>query len=57
MEPQPAMRALFGQAHDVGATALLILILMHVAAALFHHLVLRDEVLHRMLPRFYRLGK
>lgn len=50
MEPSPAMRSLFVQAHAIGAKALMVLIGVHVAAALFHHLVLRDGVLLRMLP-------
>ena len=36
--------------HEIGADALLALIGLHAAAALFHRLVLRDRVLHRMLP-------
>ena len=32
------------------AVALLVLIAIHVLAALYHHLVLRDDVLRRMLP-------
>jgi cytochrome b561 len=51
MEPDPAMRSLFVEAHEIGAKALMILTGLHVGAALFHHLVLRDGVLQRMLPR------
>ena len=32
------------------AVALLVLVAIHVMAALYHHLVLRDDVLRRMLP-------
>jgi cytochrome b561 len=32
------------------AVALLVLVAIHIAAALYHHLVLRDDVLRRMLP-------
>jgi cytochrome b561 len=49
-EPDPAIRALFMKAHEVGGHALLILISLHAGAALFHGLVLRDGVLQRMLP-------
>ena len=35
----------------VFANTILILAGLHAAAALFHHYVLRDGVLHRMLPR------
>lgn len=38
------------QVHKLGAIALAGLIAMHVGAALFHRLVLRDGVLRRMLP-------
>jgi cytochrome b561 len=36
--------------HNLGATALVILAGFHAAAALWHHLFRRDEVLERMLP-------
>jgi cytochrome b561 len=36
--------------HELAANALLILIGMHAAAALFHHFVRRDDVLNAMLP-------
>src|SRR5579871_2142368 len=44
------IRHLFGEAHEIGAKLLLALISIHVGAALFHRLVLRDGVLQRMLP-------
>ena len=46
----PAVRGWFADAHEFGAKALLALIGLHASAALFHRLVLRDAVLHRMLP-------
>ena len=51
LEPNPAMRSVFVEAHEIGAKTLLVLIGLHVGAALFHRLVLRDGVLQRMLPR------
>ena len=36
--------------HEWGATALLAFCALHIAAALFHGLILRDGVLQRMLP-------
>jgi cytochrome b561 len=51
LEPKPAISILFAEAHEFGAKALLVLIGLHVGAALFHRLVLRDGVLQRMLPR------
>jgi len=46
----PEIRNFFVEAHEFGAKALLVLIGLHAGAALFHRLVLRDGVLHRMLP-------
>jgi len=36
--------------HGLAANALIALALLHAAAALFHHFVLRDGVLRRMIP-------
>lgn len=38
------------QVHSVLAITLIVLLLMHVGAALFHHFILGDNVLRRMLP-------
>lgn len=46
-----ALTNLFHQIHAVTAWLLLSLIALHVAAALFHGLVLRDHVLQSMAPR------
>jgi cytochrome b561 len=49
----PGDRALahqIGDWHALAANALLIVAGVHAAAALFHHYVLRDETLRRMLP-------
>lgn len=51
LEPNPALRSIFVTAHGYSAKALMALIGLHVGAALFHRLVLRDGVLNRMLPR------
>jgi len=37
--------------HGTAANAILIVAGVHAAAALFHHYLLRDDVLRRMLPR------
>jgi superoxide oxidase len=50
LEPNPALRSIFVEAHGFGAKALIALIGLHAGAALFHRLVLRDGVLNRMLP-------
>jgi cytochrome b561 len=57
IEPHPSMRALFAEAHKAGATALMALIALHVGAALFHQMVLRDDVPQRMLPRNFSRRK
>jgi cytochrome b561 len=36
--------------HKIGAVALYALLLLHSAAALYHHYVLKDGILRRMLP-------
>jgi superoxide oxidase len=56
-QPNPAIRALFVEAHEIGGNALLILIGLHAGAALFHRLVLRDGVLRRMQPRLPERAK
>lgn len=48
-------RAVFTQvrdAHEILALAMIGLLVLHVAAALKHHYIDRDDVLARMLPRF-----
>jgi cytochrome b561 len=50
-EPNPAIRTMFVEAHEIGGNALLLLIGLHAGAALFHRLVLRDGILQRMLPQ------
>jgi cytochrome b561 len=46
-----ALRSFVGDWHALAADAILILAGLHAAAGLFHHYVLRDGVLRRMLPR------
>jgi cytochrome b561 len=46
-----ALRQTFGHLHGWAANALLIVAGMHALTALFHHYVLRDGVLRRMLPK------
>ena len=42
---------LIKEVHEAGATVGYVLIGAHAAAALFHHYVMRDDTLRRMLPR------
>ncbi|GAB3747919.1 cytochrome b [Lysobacter olei] len=48
------MRALAEAAHEAGFWLLLLMVLVHAGAALFHHVFLRDDTLRRMLPRRQR---
>ena len=41
---------LFGDLHNWGAWTIIVVALGHTAAALYHHFVLHDDVLWRMLP-------
>jgi len=50
LAPNDVMLHTFGELHEYGANALIALIGLHAGAALFHRLILRDGVLHRMLP-------
>jgi superoxide oxidase len=56
IENEP-VRHIFVEAHELGAKLLLALIAIHVGAALFHRVVLRDGVLQRILPRMSRRTK
>jgi cytochrome b561 len=47
--PRPLTRAL-REFHEWIGWAILIIALLHAAAALYHHYVLKDRVLRRMLP-------
>ncbi len=49
-----ALGKLFKEIHEVGGNAGYFLVGAHAAAALFHHYVVRDDTLRRMLPG--RLG-
>jgi cytochrome b561 len=46
----PAGYRLFGQLHVWGLWAGLALVSLHVASAIWHHLLVRDGVLRRMWP-------
>jgi cytochrome b561 len=48
--PDQAMAERIFMAHKAGAMLLAALVTVHVGAALFHHLVRKDNVLRRMLP-------
>jgi cytochrome b561 len=50
MAPDPELKEILGEAHELLSWALIALLLLHVGAALKHHLIDRDDVLRRMLP-------
>lgn len=50
VEPGETAFDFFHQAHEIAAKTLFVLALLHVAAALKHHFIDRDNVLRRMLP-------
>lgn len=50
ISPNPALERVISLVHASLAVLLVLLVALHVGAALKHHLVLRDDVLARMLP-------
>jgi len=48
--PESDLGEMGHELHEIGGTLLLVLIGIHVAAALYHHVIARDDVLKRMLP-------
>ncbi len=56
VDPDPALGDAAEQAHAVLSYVVFALVAVHVAAALRHHVMLRDDVLTRMLPFTGRRG-
>jgi len=55
--PLPLDRDLAGSfidAHEAGVKVLYVLMILHIGAALKHHFIDRDNVLHRMIPLIHR---
>lgn len=50
MEKNEQLKDLFGEAHEIMAWILAVIVVIHVAAAIRHHVRLKDDVLKRMLP-------
>ncbi|MGH2411892.1 MAG: cytochrome b, partial [Chloroflexota bacterium] len=44
------LSGVMGETHEVLAICLGLIVVLHIAAALKHHFVLRDDTLRRMLP-------
>jgi len=53
LAPDKGLAHLFKEGHELIANGLLALLALHVAASLFHHFVLKDAVLERMLPHHH----
>ena len=51
-----AVEAVLKVVHAYGAFVLIALVLLHVAAALRHHVVIRDDILRRMIPGLPWIG-
>lgn len=49
-DADPGLKAIAHALHEYGAWALVALVLGHAAAALWHHVVLRDHTLSSMIP-------
>jgi len=50
IEPNPALKEPLVMLHHLLAWSIIVLLLVHVGAALKHRFIDRDEVLQRMLP-------
>jgi cytochrome b561 len=50
--PNPEMKDSFKELHEVLTNGMLLLVLLHLAAALKHHFIDKDNILKRMLPDF-----
>ncbi|HLO77932.1 MAG TPA: cytochrome b [Magnetospirillum sp.] len=50
LEKNDGLKHLFGEGHEILAWTLAVVLLVHVAAAIRHHVMLKDDVLSRMLP-------
>ncbi|MGE5516014.1 MAG: cytochrome b [Bacteroidota bacterium] len=50
VEKNEEMKHFFGEGHELLAWVLAVVLVVHVAAALRHHVMLKDDVMRRMLP-------
>lgn len=51
IEKNEALKKAFEEGHEIMAWILAVVVVVHVAAAIRHHVMLKDDVLKRMLPR------
>ena len=54
VEDKEAVEGLFKELHEIAAFAIIGLLLLHVAAAVKHHFVLKDGIVARMIPALKR---
>lgn len=52
VETSESLEDVFRDIHDLLGTALLVVVGVHIAAALQHHFIKKDNVLKRMLPKW-----
>lgn len=50
VEKNDEMKHFYGEGHELLAWVLAVVLVVHVAAALRHHVMLKDDVMRRMLP-------
>jgi cytochrome b561 len=50
VEPDPALKQLFREMHGYLAWAIIVMVSLHILAALLHHFYYKNNVLRRMLP-------
>lgn len=50
VEKNMALRGAMGELHETAAWVLIAMLALHIGAAVYHHRVLKDETLTRMLP-------
>lgn len=50
-EKNDTMRRMVGEVHEVTAYLMMALVILHIGAALYHHIVLKDGLLFRMSGR------
>lgn len=50
IEKNEGLKKAFEEGHEIMAWILAVVVVVHVAAAIRHHLLLKDDVLKRMLP-------
>lgn len=52
--PDKALHELFRETHEILAFTLAFLLILHIGAAFKHHVIMKDDVLRRMLPAISR---